>query len=961
MYAYLGIAVEEIVEEGAEDLLKFGKRPAGTMPVLRFMKTPEWLQRLDAGTRAKVLEGYKQAKLKIGPKSPRLSKLLDSVNRSPFGKNFLKQLLTVESPVTVMLWTMYVYSSGNPLRATMNFASFMATSAASNALLATSTRMLAQAAIWAQRAKRFRTARAFLMLARLPKHPVIQLTAALGLALGLSPVIDKITGWVDEKIPDGKWKRGANNTIDIVSGSSIIDSGEFIGKDVLGLWNVDPELDAFSYLNRDVLYITGRGKINTLPDWNGAVDRAIDDEMNPLMQELHKLEYADGGSWKNRHAFELYGLVAHASELQSAIAAGLVEKNVISDLKDFDFLSIATSDSSKQRPDWAVKEAEDGGGKLGKAFEYLQGLDEENELAKIWKSFRQLVGRIAERVTTFRHLNLYDKKRWLEPRNGERMTQVVQDGLASEINYQLQRNAILKYEEGGTYTKGEFMRLVTNVEERRAHRDVPGKLPISDEKPWPNIFTDVGGWLERLAVHNDINQNTIDKVDRHFVEKMVGGMNAHTIQHENAFQFKKMQEEILAASKEKPKLAQFALTMAYIEALPDKILLDKMHTSSFWKQSYNATRASLDKEPDVRRKALLRESLLNTFTDYKGRGACGVPSISYHETLANSLKVSGGMRFTFNRRTRIWEVHTSAHSEMPYIAISGLGSRHHFPKINVSKKEPFSEWRRNHPDVAKKLAPSLLWHEKWVNILEERLQTANEAVEEKKQEEERNRIENIAPKEFNTALEAVKETPNSFVQISHSGIYLMFESDTGKYVTYRPPQYFDGAAFVSGDAKDVEKRSTNYIIEHSSAKGALYFYQHDSLEDSPYGYTWVKASSLKALKVKNETVDRMKFMRPRLIKPVTRNHHDVYRIIDLFTQYVYTPGLVSQIFYNKRHYGWELKNKLGDMYNEIPSDDLREDFLDEIFSDLVEREKVDENIDGLIPWYEKNQSQFGIE
>ncbi len=740
LYLYLGVAAEEGAEELAEGKFSFKKLPEGRAPVLRFLRTPEWMQRLDAGTRQKMLEGFRDARLALGQKAPRLSQVLGSMERSPVGRQFWKQLLTIESPVTVMLYAMYVHTSGNPLKATLNYAAFLTTSAASNALLESAVRMLAQSAIWAQRARNFRTASALLKLARLPKNPVIIFAAALAIALGLSQVIDDITSWIDEKIPDTPEKQAVNNALNVVSGGSTIESVEFLAGEV-GLRKADPETEAFSYLSQELLTVESGGmqrrKMNGITDWNGTVDRAITSEVNPLMQELWKLEYASGsGAWADRHAFELYCDVQRAQELERSIGAELAERGVLQNPQSFGMLWIATMDSGNDRPDWAVKRTEDdASGPQGKAIAYIKGLKEDDDLAKTWKYYRPLVQRIAEKVTTFLHLGMYKREQWLGANGAKGMPEMARRGIAAEISYQIARRDILTFREGNVYDKDSFMKLVTDVEQRRASRDVPMKLRLQSERPWPNPFTDIKGWLERLVIHNDLNKSATDDVHRHFLEKMLGAMNAETLQHKNAFKFRQLSEAILQECQEDPLTAMHALPLAYMEAMPDEELLKSAYPSTWWQDEFNALDAQLQKTKNPRDRLSTRVHMLEVFLNYREYGAAGVPILSTHKTFANDLNVAGAVKFFYRPRERRWYVHTRASASMPYIAISGLGSRHRFPDLNIGKVQPFSEWRAEHVEIARRVAPQLIWHEQWVRTLEQRIADEEAAVKKLETEE----------------------------------------------------------------------------------------------------------------------------------------------------------------------------------------------------------------------------------
>jgi hypothetical protein len=770
LYAYLGVVANELGEEFAENSLNFSKLAPRQVPVLRFMRLPNWFVRMDIAVQRSMLVGFQQARGMIGANAPQITEVLGTLEKSPIGSKFWKQLMTIESPVTVALFAMHVHASGNPIKATMDFAGFLTASAASGALLASATELLAGAAIMAQRAKNTELALQLLTLARLPKHPAIQFAAAIGLAMGLAPVIDACTSWIDEQIPDGGGKRATNDAISIVSGASVIDTVTFAwGEDFGGF---DPETDATTYLSREVLtaysskdFGLQSRKINGIVDWNDKVSRAENNETNPLMQKLHGLERADyGGPWTQRKAFELYTFVERAKQLQSAIGEELVKRGKLKNPASFDLLWVATSGDNEERPDWAVKRMEDDmDTPVGTSIAYIKGLDAKDELSQLWKAYRPLLKTISERVTTYRHLQIYNEAEWLGESGKKGMPPLVQKGIAAEVSYQMQRKDILTYRKDSPYDKATFMRLVTDVEERRARRDVPMKLQLSDEKAWPNIFTNPGDWLKRLETHNDINGNVLGKVDRHFLELVVGALKAETTQNKNSFRFDKVSEQILSESQENPQLASRAMLMAYAKTLPDEEIAKGLQESTFWSTEYNRLRPEFEAAKDPPTRLRLISEMLNAATNYNNRNSAGgVGSFEQYKKMPNGLTVSCDVHLQYDSREQRWYVETVASGSMPYIAISELGSRHRFPDMRVRETVPFSEWRKFNPLSAAKLAPQMLWHEKFMKQLTDVYKKVLKEAEEanKKAEEEYKKTEAFR---MDQARETARKSPNTWV------------------------------------------------------------------------------------------------------------------------------------------------------------------------------------------------------
>ncbi|MDD5470223.1 MAG: hypothetical protein PHO92_05505, partial [Candidatus Peribacteraceae bacterium] len=682
-------------------------------------------------------------------------------------------------------------------KATMNFAGFLTTSAASGALLESTIPVLERGALLAKRAGQKAIANRLLWLSKTPKFPAVQFAVALLVMFGLASYLDKFTSWIDEKIPDGGGKRAANDAIGVLSGSSAIESAAFFGKE-LGVLETDPEREAYSYLSQELLSMGWSGlqqrKVNGIADWNRLVSRAIENEENPLMQQLYGLERASTGSWAQKQSFELYSEYMHAREFQQNIGQELVERGVLQNAHTFDLLFSATSQDSAERPDWAVKRMEDDTNThVGRAIAYLKKLGEDDALSQAWQQYRAVVKHVAERVTTYRHLNIYQRNEWLGSPDQKGMPGMVQKGIAAEISYQLTRSDILRYRAESGYSRGAFMELVTDVEERHAFRDVPEKLKLANEQPWPDILTDPKGFLKRLRQHNSISENTADEMDRHFLEIMLGRMGAEAIQHENAHKFRQGSESLLHECQKEPRTAVMALPLVYLDTLPDSVLLQGKWTSDRWKTAYDDLDAKLQKEEDPRMRALMCKNMLELFLDDQGRGAAGVPMLRHSHKFRDELIISGGVKCHYKPEQKQWYVSTDAHVDMPYIAVSGLGSKHHFPKLNVQKLQRFADWKKEHPDIAKDITPQLVWHEKWVRTLQERLTKEQEAARQREGQEKQKELS-----EADTRREQAKKYPETWQPYAaeRNGEYY-------EYVAYDP----DRRAFVYLSTPKLEKKT----------------------------------------------------------------------------------------------------------------------------------------------------------
>ena len=232
--------------------------------------------------------------------------------------------------------------------------------------------------------------------------------------------------------------------------------------------------------------------------------------------------------------------------------------------------------------------------------------------------------------------------------------------------------------------------------------------------------------------------------------------------------------------------------------------------------------------------------------------------------------------------------------------------------------------------------------------------------ERKRQSAERERLwrEEVAPEEFVAALEKAEKSEGVYQLIGRNA-YLMIED--GKYILYRPHTYYDGPSLSSGSGIQLKYgtqtlqpsgKNMHHITKHKTKESALDYYQNSEKEKSSY---WMDISSISFAESKQE---RLLFARNALCKPVTKNGHDVRRVIDLFPHEVSNPRFIG----STRLYGMELKRDLESLYEGISKDTLREAFLLELFSQLREADGVTASSrSSIVSWFRQHRKMFGIE
>ncbi|TSC80690.1 MAG: hypothetical protein G01um101425_344 [Candidatus Peregrinibacteria bacterium Gr01-1014_25] len=444
---YAGVVINEAAEELAEGWLSWealNKKTIQQVPLLR---------QVDAATRKAIIGGWSKASEMLGKAASvtMLGRMLNFMtNKVGVGGTFLAELFKVESPVTVLLWGMYLHESPNKVKATMQFASFIAVGNATSKLM-----RLGQSA-------RF--------LKIVPKNNVAVFAAAMAVAFIAADKIDQFCTWIDKEIPESASKDAAGRILSLISGDSAIGALEEISEQV-GISRVDPDRDFKSYMTREANLTQGVGKtlsgdyFHSIDEWNKRVDQAIADakeaKESPMLialWEQQKISPEKLQEWGEAQSVYLHiqvpALIAQERDMEKRLRA----KGVLAQDETLGGVALATHDGDrKHRNDRTVRYAMgegQGSAALKKAREYFQKMESADPKDPVptdpdyraWTSYRTLLGDIARDVGLYNYLGVYKREAWLgdlgryEGQENAPMTDTVQRGLVAQIGRQIRSN-----------------------------------------------------------------------------------------------------------------------------------------------------------------------------------------------------------------------------------------------------------------------------------------------------------------------------------------------------------------------------------------------------------------------------------------------------------------------------------------------------------------------------------------
>ncbi|MBP9750406.1 MAG: hypothetical protein KBC95_01020 [Candidatus Peribacteraceae bacterium] len=443
---YMGVIVNEAAEEVLEEWLSWeavNKRTLQKIPILRD---------LAPAARVGLIKGWEQvcAQMgKVGVPVETLGKLLGFMNKMPLGGKFWAELLAIESPVTVLLWGMYMHESPNKVKATMQFASFIMVGKATS-----------KAAVAAGNALR-----AMGILKAAPKNPWVLFAIGMTVAFASQDTIEKLCTWADKNIPESATKDVVGNILATVSGDFAIGGIEELAE-ISGVSTVDPDRDFRNYMTRPANLASPSGMLtgdyyHTVDDWNKRVDQAVakGGSESPIALKLWELrKIGDVKEWAKAQSVTLHIHVTSLAGQERELEAGLKAAGAFADGDTLGGLELATRDGGKAvRNDNLVRYALAGTGSeapgLKKAREYFDGLAAKaggaakvnDPLFTAYQGYRELLTETAKDVSLANYLGVYDRKTWLGDLanyNGDHAapTDFVRSGLVQSIADAMRRN-----------------------------------------------------------------------------------------------------------------------------------------------------------------------------------------------------------------------------------------------------------------------------------------------------------------------------------------------------------------------------------------------------------------------------------------------------------------------------------------------------------------------------------------
>lgn len=509
---YAGIVVNEVGEEFGENMFQFSQKSLYE----RFALRVPFVANLDAAARARLFAGWDGVVngLKArGVPAESLGKIFGFMGRTPMGPKFWGELLKVESPLTVLLWGAFMYSSEDKVKAAVQFGSFIAVSNASNMAFKlaeegfrdSAARALKKARAIADPAKRAaalqkaeRYAERMKWMAKGPANPALKFAMAMGLAIGLSSTIDYYAEQIDKAIPDSETKHDAEVFLSIVSSEALIGHVDE-ALEAYGVFTVNPLRDQMEFLGDENILAEGtnidRMRFHTIDDWNARVDQAIaaergrGDKANVVaiaMFELQKIQ--DPETWAQRQSVELYAQSASLRAMEAELGAALAQRGVIGGADGLNAWAIATADGGDARNDRELEYAlgvgkNSPGLKAARAFfDNAASLPAEDPLREQWKQYVALATSVAKAVSVYRNLGLYrSRAEWLgsgmpAAEGTEALPEKVMQGMYEEMAYRMRFRRATDPASYPNIPRPHFDRMLAEAMRMKAHDEEWNKL-----------------------------------------------------------------------------------------------------------------------------------------------------------------------------------------------------------------------------------------------------------------------------------------------------------------------------------------------------------------------------------------------------------------------------------------------------------------------------------------------------
>lgn len=433
---YAGMVVNEIGEELGEDLFKLSDK---TLYEKYVLKVP-FIANLDAAARTKLLSGWTSVvdALKAkGVPTASMGKMFAFLNRTPLGPKFWGDLLKVESPATVVLWGMFMYTAEDKVKAAAQFGSFLATSkmsnrvvegayAAASKMIDAEIRLVQLMADGPQKAQKMARLQKFKRWwDKTPGGTAVKFSVAMLVAVGMSDTLDQLSTKLDKAIPDSETKHYIEVGLRVISTEFLVGEADELLYET-GAFNVNPLRDQMQFFTNERFNLTEGPdfvQFHTIEDWNERVDQSIEAEKskgpqaNLIAIEMFKLQRIDDPvKWSERQSVALFGQVSTLRGSEKDLGTELASRGIIDSPSALNACEIAIADGVEQRNDRQLEYALGvGTGSPGlKAarlfFEDETKVPKDDPLREKWNEYVALSKEIARAVSVYKKLGLYGSK-----------------------------------------------------------------------------------------------------------------------------------------------------------------------------------------------------------------------------------------------------------------------------------------------------------------------------------------------------------------------------------------------------------------------------------------------------------------------------------------------------------------------------------------------------------------------
>jgi hypothetical protein len=721
------------------------------------------------------------------------------------------------------------------------------------------------------------------------KHPVIMAAAALFIVFGIDKLIgfDNMVQGLESRTDPAFWDM-AGNVADMMAPSALYgQSKELVhaGGQRLGIATIDPRLDQRQFIGQQIMMANyekgqplGRNYAHDLEQWDNMVEIAAtqaEKSGNPLKARLYRLEKTERGpggekEWAARQAVEVHAMYEQLRGMEQSLNELLQQHHVITAANGFEKFDLAPLAALPQEEgDVGIRSVlqsdqyrkiEQGiaglttteieiipapGPTMVSRVKRKSGLSEEEakKLEEEYKEIRELhercIGmakRLAKTVSMYTHLKVYNQS-WVQKRREQGETlipKVVQDGMISMIVQSSRRREVLDRSLYPGMTQEQYRKNLQDLYQFD-----------QDSDPWPNPLFDPLGWVKRCSKGRENRKDelyTDIETQTYFPEflKDVQAMTEHS-----ALEGKALLPllEIIQNNKHDipPWEAMRSVLLAIAETVPDaKIARGIRSLSSEQKPSQLVAQFKRElAQNDVSGKSLLLEKTLGAF--------CQEGLRSSVTNMRRQFLITSEYRVFYDRKQSQWMVEWNGHARsVGKFEYQGLNiSRGKVEYDSPSRRIPYLEWCRNHPECEKAVTQDLQWCKEWIRYMEA---TISEAQEAEQQREGNKQVEHWEKEK--AAEELAKAHPcvwqkyplaDSGRRYDHVAYVPKREDQPARYLYLQMPEVETGSSISSSDFAIVNGNNSTTrmaVYEEGKREGEVYTVKGNyrrSLDSDPNG------------------------------------------------------------------------------------------------------------------------------